>query len=66
MKSLKWQRTESLLSLVSAAIVIGITVWWTWYGCAFAAGIIVQAWINYGDHKYGKDDTANNGIRRGE
>ena len=56
MKSLRWQKTESLLSLVSAALVILVTIWWTWYGLAFAAGMVVQAWITYGDHKYGKDE----------
>ena len=59
MKSLKWQRTESLLSLVSAGVVILATIWWTRYGIAVAAGMVLQAWITYGDHKYGTDDTAN-------
>lgn len=55
MKSLRWQRTELLLSLVSAVIVILATIWWTRYGIAVAAGMVLQAWITYGDHKYGKD-----------
>jgi hypothetical protein len=54
-----------MFSVATAGMVVVTTFWaFGWYVVFFAAGMMFQAWVAYGDIRDGVDDAANGGLDR--